>query len=46
MLALSLLLSTIWVVVGSGPLWLPPVLFVAVALGNQELTAVFARAGG
>ena len=46
MLALSLLLSTIWAVVGGGPLWLPPVLFVAAALANRELMAVFARAGG
>jgi hypothetical protein len=40
------LLSAIAAIAGVGPKWLPAVLFVAAAIANRELMAVFARASG
>ncbi len=45
-IALSLLLSAIAAIAGVGPKWLPAALFVAAAIANRELMAVFARASG
>jgi GT2 family glycosyltransferase len=46
LIALLLLLSAIAAIAGSGPAWLPVVLFVAAAIANRELMGVFARTGG
>ena len=45
-LALFLLLSTIWAIASNGPRWLPPILCVVAAIVNRELMAVFAQASG
>jgi GT2 family glycosyltransferase len=45
-LALFLLLSGAAALSGTGPAWLPVILFVVAAIANRELMAIFRKAGG